>query len=156
MDEKLVKYGIRTIDWIQELDPNGLGSSFYALLNGVPVFMRGSNYIPPDMFMPRALKNPEVYYNTIQAAIDANHNMLRLWGGGQYEYDIFYDICDEKGVLIWHDMMFACAMYPAQHDMLENIKQETIDNVKRLRNHPSIALWNGNNEVLIGWEHWGW
>ena len=84
--------------------------------------MRGSNYIPPDMFMPRAMKNPQVYYNTIQAAIDANHNMLRLWGGGQYEYDIFYDICDEKGMLIWHDMMFACAMYPAETDMLNNIK----------------------------------
>jgi beta-mannosidase len=115
--------GIRTIKWVRDLDPNGLGSSFYLQLNGVPVFMRGSNYIPPDMFMPRALQNNSIVYNqTIQAAIDANHNMLRLWGGGQYEYDVFYDKCDEKGMLIWHDMMFACAMYPAESDMLENIK----------------------------------
>jgi beta-mannosidase len=116
MDELTVRYGIRTINWIQQPDLNGLGSSFYLELNGIPVFMRGSNYIPPDMFMPRALKNPEVYHNTIQAAVDANHNMLRLWGGGQYEYDIFYDICDEKGMLVWHDMMFACAMYPGTAD----------------------------------------
>lgn len=112
MDERTHRFGIRTINWIQTPDPNGLGSSFYLELNGIPVFIRGSNYIPPDMFMPRALKNPDVYNKTIQSAIDANHNMLRLWGGGQYEYDIFYDICDEKGMLIWHDMMFACAMYP--------------------------------------------
>ncbi len=74
--------------------------------------MKGGNYIPPDMFMPRAFKNPVVYNQTIQAALDANFNMLRLWGGGQYEFDVFYDICDEKGLLIWHDMMFACALYP--------------------------------------------
>lgn len=156
LDYKTTSVGLRTIKWEQDLDANGFGSSFYAVLNGVPVYMRGSNYIPPDMFMPRALRNPDVYNKTIQAAIDGNQNMLRLWGGGQYEHDLFYDMCDASGILIWHDMMFACAMYPAEPDMLASIKQETLDNVRRLRNHPSIALWNGNNEVLIGWEHWGW
>ena len=73
--------------------------------------------------------------------------MLRFWGGGNYDYDIFYELCDKKGILVWHDMMFACAMYPGNEEMLGNIRKETIDNVRRLRNHPSIALWNGNNEV---------
>ncbi|CDW90651.1 beta-mannosidase [Stylonychia lemnae] len=156
IDQKTTKYGIRTAEWIQTKDQQGNGTSFGLHLNGIPVFMKGGNYIPPDMFMPRAFKNPKAYNKTIQDAIDANYNMLRLWGGGQYEHDIFYDICDEKGILIWHDMMFACALYPGTPEFLENIARETIDNVKRLRNHPSIAMWNGNNEVLIGWKEWGW
>ncbi len=82
--------------------------------------------------------------------------MLRLWGGGQYEFDVFYDTCDEQGMLIWHDMMFACAMYPGRGDFLDEVAAETRDNVKRLRNHASIAMWNGNNEVYIGWKQWGW
>lgn len=118
--------------------------------------MKGGNYIPPDMFMPRALKNKTVYINTIQNAIDANFNMLRVWGGGQFEYDIFYELCDRAGLLIWHDLMFACAMYPGTKDDLDNIQNEIQDNVLRLRNHPSIALWNGNNEVWVGWNQWGW
>jgi beta-mannosidase len=85
-----------------------------------------------------------------------NFNMLRVWGGGQFDHDIFYDLCDENGLLIWHDLMFACAMYPGSKEIYENIKQEMIDNVIRLRNHPSIAIWNGNNEVWIGWLEWGW
>lgn len=125
-------------------------------LNGVPVFSKGGNYIPPDMFMPRAFKNPSVYHNTIQAAVDGNYNMIRVWGGGQYEFDIFYDLADEAGIMIWHDMMFACAMYKGTQDYLDNIAAETRDNVRRLRNHPSIAMWNGNNEVYVGWKDWGW
>lgn len=82
--------------------------------------------------------------------------MVRIWGGGQFEYDIFYDICDKFGLLIWHDFMFACAMYPGTSDDLDNIQNEIQDNVLRLRNHPSIALWNGNNEVWVGWNKWGW
>lgn len=122
------------------------------LTTGYNVYMKGSNYIPPDMFMPRALKNQTIYNITIQNALDANNNMIRLWGGGQFEYDIFYDICDEKGLLIWHDFMFACAMYPGTKEYQDNIRHEIEDNVKRLRNHPSIALWCGNNEVLDLWE----
>ena len=77
--------------------------------------MRGGNYIPVDMFMPRALKNPKVYDNLIEDSLFANYNMLRIWGGGQFEFDIFYDKCDEAGILIWHDLMFACAMYPGSN-----------------------------------------
>lgn len=83
-------------------------------------------------------------------------NMIRLWGGGQFEYDQFYELCDQNGILIWHDMMFACAMYPGKEDEIQKMIPEIVDNVQRLRNHPSIALWNGNNEVWIGWQEWGW
>jgi len=83
-------------------------------------------------------------------------NMLRVWGGGIYEDDIFYDLCDENGILVWQDFMFACAMFPNDEPFLKNIRQEAIDNVKRLRNHPSIALWCGNNEILTAWNTWGW
>jgi beta-mannosidase len=83
-------------------------------------------------------------------------NMLRVWGGGIYENDIFYDLCDKKGILVWQDFMFACAMYPGDKDYLQNVQQEAIDNVKRLRHHASIALWCGNNENSEGWHRWGW
>eukprot|EP00347_Sterkiella_histriomuscorum_P013880 403363013 len=156
VDQQRYKIGIRTISWKQTPDSIGNGTMFGLYLNGISVFMKGGNYIPPDMFMPRAFKNQQVYNKTIQDAVDANFNMLRVWGGGQYEFDVFYDICDEQGILIWHDMMFACALYPGDQDYLQNVEQETTDNVRRLRNHPSIAIWNGNNEVLIGWKEWGW
>src|SRR5690606_28188607 len=87
---------------------------------------------------------------------EANMNMLRIWGGGIYEEDYFYRLCDENGILVWQDFMFACAMYPGNAAFLENVKQEAIYNVKRLRNHPSIALWCGNNENSEGWQRWGW
>ena len=83
-------------------------------------------------------------------------NMLRVWGGGIYEEDIFYKLCDEKGIMVWQDFMFACAMYPGDKNFLDNVKQEAIDNVKRLRNHSSIALWCGNNENNEAWHRWGW
>jgi len=118
--------------------------------------MKGGNYIPPDMFMPRALRQIEIYNFTIQSALDANYNTIRSWGGGPFDYDILYDLCDQNGLLIWHDLLFACAMYPGNETYLDSIYNELIDNVMRLRHHPSIALWNGNNEVWMGWMEWGW
>ncbi len=144
--------GLRTLKLVQK--PDSLGKSFYFELNGVPVFMKGANYIPQDMFLNRP--TIETYKRTIKDAVDANMNMLRVWGGGFYEKDIFYDLCDENGLLVWQDFMFACAMYPGDEHFLKNVKEEAIQNVKRLRNHPSIALWCGNNEVSVGWRHWGW
>ena len=144
--------GLRTVKVVQK--PDSLGKSFYVELNGVPVFMKGANYIPQDMFLNRPAE--ETYKTTIHNAVEANMNMLRVWGGGFYEKDIFYDLCDENGLLVWQDFMFACAMYPGDEDFLDNVKQEAIQNVKRLRNHPSIALWCGNNENYIGWYNWGW
>nr|WP_321353624.1 glycoside hydrolase family 2 protein [uncultured Draconibacterium sp.] len=146
------RIGIRTLELVREKDDDG--TSFYFKLNGHPVFMKGANYIPNDMFLPRV--TDENYRTVIESAKNANNNMLRVWGGGIYENDIFYDLCDENGILIWQDFMFACAMFPNNPEFLDNIKHEAIDNVKRLRNHPSIALWCGNNEILTAWNTWGW
>jgi beta-mannosidase len=135
-------------------EPDGSGKSFYFRVNGRPVFMKGANYIPQDAFLDRV--TTERYEHLLQSAADANMNMLRVWGGGIYEKDIFYDLCDEKGILVWQDFMFACSMYPGDEPFLENVRHEAADNVKRLRNHPCIALWCGNNECLSAWYNWGW
>ena len=146
------RIGIRTLELVREKDDQG--TSFYFKLNGHPVFMKGANYIPNDVFLPRV--TDENYRAVVETAKNSNNNMLRVWGGGIYENDIFYDLCDENGILVWQDFMFACAMFPGDEAFLENVRQEAIDNVKRLRNHPSIALWCGNNEILAAWEGWGW
>ena len=88
--------------------------------------------------------------------MDAKYNTLRVWGGGQFENDIFYELCDEAGLMIWHDLLFACAFYPGDKAFLDSVEMELRDNIRRLRNHPSIVMWNGNNEVEIGWKEWGW
>jgi len=146
------RIGIRTLELIRDKDD--AGTSFYFKLNGHPVFMKGANYIPNDVFLPRVTEDN--YRTVIETARNSNNNMLRVWGGGVYEEDIFYDLCDENGILVWQDFMFACAMFPGDEAFLDNVKQEAIDNVKRLRNHPSIGLWCGNNEILAAWESWGW
>ncbi len=146
------RIGIRTLELVRDKDASG--TSFYFKLNGHPVFMKGANYIPNDVFLPRVTE--ENYRKVVETAKVSNNNMLRVWGGGVYEEDIFYDLCDEAGILVWQDFMFACAMFPGDEAFLENIKQEAIDNVKRLRNHPSIGLWCGNNEILAAWKGWGW
>ncbi|NJO68229.1 MAG: hypothetical protein HC830_02215 [Bacteroidetes bacterium] len=158
IDQKQVSTGIRTVKVIQQ--PDSLGKSFYVELNGKPVFMKGANYIPNDNFLPRV--TPEEYEKVVKSAFDTRMNMLRIWGGGIYENDIFYDLCDKYGILVWQDFMFACSMYPGDDAFLENVRLEAIDNVKRLRNHASVALWCGNNEIDVAWqEHnekggWGW
>ena len=149
--EKL-NIGLRTIELIQEKDE--VGKSFYFKLNGKPVFMKGANYIPPDSFLPRVTDS--IYNSIVKNAVDANMNMIRVWGGGVYADDAFYDACDKNGILVWQDFMFACAMYPSDEKFLDNVKNEVIDNVNRLQNHPSIALWCGNNENDEGWKNWGW
>ena len=124
------------------------------VLSGHPFFAKGANYIPSDNFLTRVDKAR--YLQTIAEAKKSNFNMLRVWGGGIYESDLFYDLCDEYGILVWQDFMFACSMYPDNNVFIENIKKEAIDNVKRIRNHASLALWCGNNEVEEAWRHWGW
>ncbi|NNT70644.1 glycoside hydrolase family 2 protein [Flavobacterium sp. IMCC34852] len=152
IDNKKLNIGLRTIELVQEKD--AIGKSFYFKVNGKSVFMKGANVIPPDSFLPRATDS--VYKSIVKNAVDANMNMLRVWGGGVYAEDSFYDECDKNGILVWQDFMFACAMYPGDEAFLENVKQEVIDNVTRLQNHPSIALWCGNNENDEGWHNWGW
>ncbi len=150
--EKSERIGIRTLELVRDKDENG--TSFYFKLNGVPVFMKGANYIPNDIFASRV--TDEMYLNVIHTSKISNFNMLRVWGGGIYENDRLYDLCDENGILVWQDFMFACAMFPGDQAFLDNVKQEANDNIKRLRNHPSIALWCGNNEILAAWFGWGW
>lgn len=144
--------GIRSLKVVHQPDKDG--HTFYIELNGRPVFAKGANYIPLDNFLPRV--TPENYKRTILDAAGVNMNMLRVWGGGIYENDVFYDLCDEHGIMIWQDFMFACSMYPAEGALLDNIHQEAVDNVKRLRNHACIALWCGNNECQDAWLGWGW
>ena len=152
LDSKTIKAGIRKIELVQEDD--SLGKSFYFKLNSVPVFMKGANYIPADNFLPRVTK--EKYRQLIKLAKESNMNMLRVWGGGIYEDDEFYNQCDENGILVWQDFMFACAMYPWDNNFLGKVEAEAVYNIKRLSNHPSLALWCGNNENDEGWQNWGW
>jgi beta-mannosidase len=144
--------GLRTLELMNEKDT--FGSSFYFRLNGVPVFMKGANYIPQDNFLPRVSSKDQE--NMIKNARESNMNMLRVWGGGVYADDSFYDACDKNGILVWQDLMFACAMYPGDANFIENVAKEVEDQVRRLRNHPCLALWCGNNEIDEGWKNWGW
>lgn len=142
--EKTVKKGLREVELVQESDNKG--RSFYFKINGKPVFMKGANYIPQDNFLTRVTKDR--YEQIINAAVTSHMNMLRVWGGGVYQSDLFYDLCDEKGILVWQDFMFACALLPPFENLKQNIYMEAVDNIKRLRNHASLVLWCGNNEVV--------
>ena len=152
VDSKITKVGLRDIELVR--DPDSMGTSFYFKVNGHPVFMKGANYIPQDIFLTRP--KSEDYAFLLKSAKESNMNMIRVWGGGIYELDEFYTLCDEYGLLVWQDFMFACAVYPGDSAFLNNVQYEAIDNIKRLRNHPSLALWCGNNESLSAWENWGW
>ncbi|MEI7663447.1 MAG: glycoside hydrolase family 2 protein, partial [Bacteroidota bacterium] len=144
--------GLRTIELVLDQDPGG--RSFYFRINGIPLFIKGANYIPQDNFLPRV--KDSTYRALVRDVKDANMNMLRVWGGGIYENDIFYDLCDENGILVWQDFMFACAMYPGGRKFFDNVRDEAIQNIVRLRRHASIALWCGNNEIDEGWKNWEW
>jgi beta-mannosidase len=146
------RIGLRNIELITSKDT--IGDSFYFKVNNKKVFMKGVNYIPQDIFLTRV--TDQKYEDILESAVDANMNMIRVWGGGIYEKEIFYNLCDEKGLLVWQDFMFACAMYPGDEEFLSSVKEEAEYNIKRLRSHPSIALWCGNNEVLSAWKRWGW
>ncbi len=152
-----VETGLRSLKLIREKDQ--WGESFVFELNGIKVFAKGANYIPNDNFLPRVTKAD--YEKVVADAVNANMNMLRVWGGGIYENDYFYELCDKNGIMVWQDFMFACSMYPGNEKMLNSIKEEAKENVVRLRNHPSIAVWCGNNEMNTAWSYyskngWGW
>ena len=153
-----VRTGLRSVKLIRK--PDAKGSSFYFEVNGIPVFAKGANHIPNDSFATEVTE--ERYRHEIASAAESNYNMIRVWGGGIYEQDTFYELCDEYGILVWQDFMFACSMYPGDQAFLDNVREEAKDNVRRLRNHPSIALWCGNNEIDGAWAQyneeggWGW
>ncbi|NXY48253.1 MANBA mannosidase, partial [Ceuthmochares aereus] len=142
--KRFSKAYFRTVELVQEPIPGSPGLSFYFRINGRPIFIKGSNWIPADSFQDR------VTYDTLwlllKSAADVNMNALRVWGGGIYEQDEFYDICDELGIMIWQDFMFACALYPTDKNYLESVRAEVSHQVRRLKSHPSIILWSGNNE----------
>ena len=133
-------------------DPDEHGHNLYFELNGAPVFAKGSNMVPNDNFLSRV--TPGRYRKTVKDAADVNMNIIRVWGGGIYEDDAFYDACDEMGLLVWQDFMFACTTYEVDDAFLDNIRHEAEYNVRRLRNHPCIAVYTGNNEAQDVW--WGW
>jgi len=148
--------GLRSIELRREVDTNAdaRGRSFYFVVNGIPVFAKGANTIPFDMFQPRVTQAQ--LRRALESARDANMNMLRSWGGGYYESDAFFDLADELGLLVWQDFMFGGGMQPAYDDAFRaSVVAEARDQVRRLRNHPSLALWCGNNEEEIAWKYWG-
>ena len=146
------KQGIRTI--VLEVQDSTKSPNFFFKVNGYPIFSKGVNYIPQDIFLPRV--STKDYQKLLSAAANANMNMIRVWGGGIYEDDRFYELCDSLGLMVWQDFMFACAMYPGDSSFLENVRLEAIDNYNRIKKHTSIALWCGNNENLAAWKRWGW
>lgn len=152
IDSQKLKRGIRTIELVNEPDEHG--ESFYFKVNDVPVYMKGANYIPQNSMQD--LVTDAHYEKLLSDVKESNMNMLRVWGGGIYENDIFYDKCDEKGILVWQDFMFACAMYPGDAHFRESVTKEITQQITRLRNHSSIALWCGNNETSEAWHNWGW
>jgi beta-mannosidase len=146
-----IKTGLRSVELRRV--PDQWGKSFEFVVNGIAVFGKGADVIPFDSFPNRV--TPEVHRKILQAARDANMNMLREWGGGYYESDDFYDICDELGLLVWQEFAFGGDMIPGDVAFQENVRREAVDQIKRLRDHPSIVIWCGNNEVETGWYHWG-
>jgi beta-mannosidase len=141
-DQRTVHTGLRSI--VLDRHPDQWGRSFGFIVNGIPIFAKGADVIPFDSFPNRVTE--EQYARILHSAKDANMNMIRLWGGGYYESDKFYDMCDELGLMVWHDLMFASAWYPGNEDFKQNVRTEVEEQVKRLRNHPSITIWAGNNE----------
>ncbi|HRV95974.1 MAG TPA: glycoside hydrolase family 2 protein, partial [Anaerolineae bacterium] len=152
-DRRSYQVGLRTLE-LRQVDDEW-GKSFTFVVNGVPIFAKGANWIPADSF-PTRLTTDHLEM-LIRAAADTYQNMLRVWGGGFYEEERFYDLCDQYGILVWQDFIFACSVYPMDDDaFLENVRREVDDNVRRLRHRASLALWCGNNEMEWGWESWGW
>lgn len=145
------KTGLRSIELRRV--PDEWGKSFEFVVNGISVFAKGADVIPFDSFPNRV--TPEIHRKILQSARDAHMNMVREWGGGYYESDDFYDICDELGIMVWQEFMFGGDLVPGDVPFQENVRQEAIDQIKRLRDHPSIVIWCGNNEVETSWYHWG-
>jgi beta-mannosidase len=152
LDQRCFQIGLRTLELRQE--PDAFGTSFTFVVNGVPVFTKGANWIPADSFPTRI--SDEYLEHLIRSAADVHMNMLRVWGGGLYEEERFYDLCDRYGILVWQDFIFSCSIYPDDEVFFENVRVEAIENIRRLRHRASLALWCGNNEMEEEWDKWGW
>ena len=145
-----IKTGLRSIELRRVSDQ--WGKSFEFVVNGIAVFAKGADVIPFDSFPNRV--TPEIHRQILESARDAHMNMVREWGGGYYESDDFFDICDELGIMVWQEFMFGGDMIPGDVPFQENVREEAIEQIKRLREHPSVVLWCGNNEVETGWHFW--
>ncbi len=152
LDSTAVRPGLRTVALDEAPDP--LGTRWALVVNGRVVRVRGYNWIPDDTFASRA--TPERVTKRIDQAVAGNANLLRVWGGGHFATEEFLDACDERGVLVWHDFLFACAAYCEDDDMVELVTAEAEQAVTRMSTHPSLVLWCGGNETALGWHHWGW
>ncbi|WP_165990066.1 glycoside hydrolase family 2 protein [Streptomyces sp. YIM 98790] len=152
LDSASRRIGFRTVT--VDTAPDGTGTPFTFVVNGTRVFAKGANWIPDDHFLTRITR--ERLSRRIDQALGAHMNMLRVWGGGIYETEDFYDLCDERGLLVWQDFPFACAAYPEEEPLRTEVEAEARENVARLCSHPSLALWNGGNENLWGFRDWGW
>ena len=152
LDSKKFKSGIRTFEMVDE--PDSIGRAFYFKVNGVPMYAKGANYVPEEMI--ETWINADNTLRLLRQAKDAHFNMLRVWGGGIYPSDDFFNICDSLGILVWQDFMYAGTMYPYDEAFLENARIEAEEQVRRLASHPSLALWCGGNEISEGYYNWGW
>lgn len=152
LDSRRLRIGLRTMTVRQQEDQ--WGESFELVVNGLPFFSMGADYIPEDNILARC--NPKRTEKLIQDCVAANFNTIRVWGGGYYPEDYFFDLCDEYGLVVWQDLMFCCGVYRLSDDFKENISREIEDNMKRLRHHASLGLWCGNNEQEMAWLDWGW
>ncbi|KAH0500793.1 Beta-mannosidase [Microtus ochrogaster] len=153
--ERSVKVYFRTVQLIEESIKGSPGLSFYFKINGLPIFLKGSNWIPADSFQDRV--TPELLQVLLRSVVDANMNTLRVWGGGIYEQDGFYELCNELGIMVWQDFMFACALYPVGRSFVESVRAEVAYQIRRLKSHPSIIIWSGNKEnevaLRVNWFH---
>ena len=152
LDEKRLRVGLRTLT--VKTEPDRWGTSFAFTVNGVPFFAMGGNYIPEDNLLGRV--TPERTETLLKSCADAHYNMVRVWGGGIYPDDFFYDLCDRYGLVVWQDLAYACAAYRFTNEFRDNIIAETADNVRRIRHHACLGLWCGNNEMESAWVYWGW
>ncbi|MFE1954936.1 glycoside hydrolase family 2 protein [Streptomyces sp. NPDC059524] len=146
------RIGFRSVEIDRAPDEHGTGFTF--VVNGVRVFVRGVNWIPDDVLPSRV--TPERYRTRLRQTAEANADLVRVWGGGIYEDEAFYDACDELGLMVWQDFLFACSTYPEEQPLRGEVEAEARENVVRLMPHPSLVVWNGNNENLWGFRDWGW
>jgi beta-mannosidase len=151
IDQKSVRFGVRKSELVMESDQ--WGTSYVIKVNDRPIFCKGGDYIPQDIFTSRV--TDQDLRTMVEQMVKSNFNMVRVWGGGYYPDEAFFNACDELGIMVWQDFMFACAMYPGDPDFLQNVKEEVAYQIPRIAAHPSVVLFNGNNEVDIAWKNWG-
>lgn len=152
LDGQTLSIGLRKLTIKQERDE--WGESFAFEINGKSIFAMGANFIPEDNVFGR--RSAERMEQLIRSCVEANYNCIRVWGGGYYADDYFYDLCDRYGLIVWQDHLYACGAYDFNDEFKENIRLETIDNMKRIRHHACLGLWSGNNELEYAWAYWGW